>query len=122
MAEDPLYRLLHPVLPPIARAVWRPRVEGLHHVPATGGVLLASNHLSWQWVAGCGADAAPYFRVFNPLLQSEKFDAGGSYIRRWVPELERVPAATIHRPWEMSAAEQRSAGIAIGGLSFGSSV
>jgi deoxyribodipyrimidine photo-lyase len=61
---------------------------------------LASNSASWQWVAGCGSDAAPYFRVFNPVLQGEKFDAEGTYVRRWVPELARLPAAFIHKPWE----------------------
>ncbi len=61
---------------------------------------LASNSASWQWVAGCGADAAPYFRVFNPVLQGEKFDPVGAYVRRWVPELASLPAKLIHQPWE----------------------
>ncbi len=61
---------------------------------------LASNSASWQWVAGCGADAAPYFRIFNPVLQSQKFDAHGSYIRQWVPELVDVDSKSIHAPWE----------------------
>ena len=61
---------------------------------------LASNTLGWQWTAGCGADAAPYFRVFNPVSQGEKFDPEGAYVRRWVPELQKLPAAWIHRPWE----------------------
>jgi deoxyribodipyrimidine photo-lyase len=60
---------------------------------------LANNTLGWQWVAGCGADAAPYFRVFNPALQGEKFDPEGAYVRRWVPELRDAPARHIHRPW-----------------------
>jgi deoxyribodipyrimidine photo-lyase len=59
----------------------------------------ASNAAGWQWVAGSGADAAPYFRVFNPVLQGEKFDPNGDYVRRWVPELASLPAETIHRPW-----------------------
>jgi deoxyribodipyrimidine photo-lyase len=59
----------------------------------------ASNAMGWQWVAGSGADAAPYFRVFNPVLQGEKFDPDGDYVRRWVPELAALPAAAIHRPW-----------------------
>ncbi|WP_428659559.1 cryptochrome/photolyase family protein [Reyranella sp.] len=59
----------------------------------------ASNPMNWQWVAGCGADAAPYFRIFNPTLQGEKFDPNGDYVRRWVPELASLPAETIHRPW-----------------------
>ena len=61
---------------------------------------IASNSASWQWVAGCGADAAPYFRIFNPVLQGEKFDPEGAYVRRWVPELCDLPSNLIHRPWE----------------------
>jgi deoxyribodipyrimidine photo-lyase len=64
---------------------------------------LANNTLGWQWSAGCGADAAPYFRVFNPVLQGEKFDPDGAYVRRWVPELEGVPIKWIHRPWAAPA-------------------
>ncbi len=60
---------------------------------------LAANSASWQWVAGCGADAAPYFRVFNPTLQGERFDPRGDYVRRWVPELARVPDRFVHKPW-----------------------
>ena len=60
----------------------------------------ANNPASWQWVAGSGADAAPYFRVFNPVLQGEKFDSEGKYVRRWVPELADVPPSVVHRPWE----------------------
>jgi deoxyribodipyrimidine photo-lyase len=59
----------------------------------------ANNPAGWQWVGGCGADAQPYFRVFNPILQGEKFDPDGAYVRRWVPELADMPAAFIHRPW-----------------------
>lgn len=59
----------------------------------------ANNPANWQWVAGCGADAAPYFRVFNPTLQGAKFDPDGAYVRRWIPELNEVPAAMIHEPW-----------------------
>ena len=59
----------------------------------------ANNAAGWQWVAGSGADAAPYFRIFNPVLQGEKFDPNGDYVRRWVPELASLPAETIHRPW-----------------------
>ena len=55
---------------------------------------------SWQWVAGCGADAAPYFRIFNPVLQGEKFDPDGDYVRRWVPELAKLPRKHIHQPWD----------------------
>lgn len=62
---------------------------------------LANNSMGWQWVAGCGVDAAPYFRVFSPLRQSEKFDAAGDYIARWVPELARLPPAYRHAPWQL---------------------
>jgi len=60
----------------------------------------ANNSANWQWVAGCGMDAAPYFRVFNPILQGRKFDADGAYVRRWVPELAALPDQYIHAPWE----------------------
>lgn len=63
----------------------------------------AANGASWQWVAGCGADAAPYFRIFNPVLQSQKFDPKGDYIKRFVPELAALPSAYIHAPWEAPA-------------------
>jgi deoxyribodipyrimidine photo-lyase len=75
---------------------------------------LANNTLGWQWSAGCGADAAPYFRIFAPVLQGQKFDPEGDYVRRWVPELARLPAAHIHAPWEASAAELASAGVRLG--------
>jgi deoxyribodipyrimidine photo-lyase len=65
---------------------------------------LANNTMGWQWSAGCGADAAPYFRIFNPVTQGEKFDPHGHYVRRWVPELARVPDKWIHKPWEAPAA------------------
>jgi len=65
---------------------------------------LASNTLGWQWSAGCGADAAPYFRILNPILQGEKFDTDGAYVRRWIPELQNVPTELLHRPWEASLA------------------
>ena len=61
---------------------------------------LASNSANWQWCAGCGADAAPFFRIFNPTLQSEKFDSEGIYIRQWIPELSKLPNKHIHKPWE----------------------
>ena len=62
----------------------------------------ANNISGWQWVAGCGADAAPYFRIFNPILQGEKFDKDGDYVKKWVPELSKVPKKFIHRPWELN--------------------
>ena len=68
---------------------------------------LAANNGGWQWTAGTGTDAAPYFRVFNPVLQSRKFDPHGSYIRRWVPELAKVPDRYIHSPWEMPKEHQK---------------
>lgn len=61
---------------------------------------LANNSAGWQWVAGSGADAAPYFRIFNPVLQGEKFDPEGSYVKQWVPELKNLPKKWIHQPWE----------------------
>lgn len=75
---------------------------------------LASNSMNWQWVAGCGPDAAPYFRIFNPLLQSEKFDAEGNYIKEWVPELRSLPASYIHAPWKAPEAILKKAGIILG--------
>jgi deoxyribodipyrimidine photo-lyase len=74
----------------------------------------ANNTASWQWVAGTGADAAPYFRIFNPFGQGEKFDAAGGYVRQWVPELGGLPDEYIHRPWEAPAAVLKAAGIALG--------
>ena len=63
---------------------------------------IANNAASWQWVAGCGADASPYYRIFNPMLQGAKFDPDGAYVKRWVPELNDVPTEHIHAPWEMT--------------------
>lgn len=75
---------------------------------------LANNTLGWQWVAGSGADAAPYFRIFNPMLQGEKFDVDGDYVRRWVPELSKLPAPLIHQPWTASKQQLNDAGIRLG--------
>ena len=75
---------------------------------------LANNTLGWQWIAGCGADAAPYFRIFNPMTQSEKFDGHGDYIRRWVPELAKLSDADLHAPWEVPPLALASAGIQLG--------
>jgi deoxyribodipyrimidine photo-lyase len=69
---------------------------------------LANNTQGWQWTAGTGADAAPYFRIFNPVTQGERFDADGSYVRRWVPELRELPAPLIHRPWQDADALRRT--------------
>jgi deoxyribodipyrimidine photo-lyase len=74
----------------------------------------SSNNGGWQWVAGTGTDAAPYFRIFNPTLQGKKFDPLGNYVRRWVPELSVVPDRHIHAPWEMTTIEQRDCGVIIG--------
>ena len=75
---------------------------------------IGSNSASWQWVAGCGADAAPYFRIFNPVLQGEKFDKQGGYVRRWVPELAGLPDKFIHKPWQAPAEALRDAGVELG--------
>ena len=74
----------------------------------------AKNAASWQWLAGSGADAAPYFRVFNPIIQGEKFDPEGDYVRRFVPELAKLPTKFIHKPWQADAATLRQAGVTLG--------
>lgn len=74
----------------------------------------AANNGGWQWTAGTGTDAAPYFRVFNPVLQGKKFDPHGAYVRRWVPELSTVPEAFIHTPWDMPSNVQARVGCVIG--------
>jgi len=74
----------------------------------------ANNAASWQWVAGCGADAAPYFRIFNPVLQGEKFDPEGAYVRRFCPELAGLPAKMIHRPWTAPPSVLAEAGVRLG--------
>ncbi len=75
---------------------------------------LANNTFGWQWVAGCGADAAPYFRIFNPTLQGEKFDPEGLYVKKYVPELSLVPPKYIHKPWKMEASELKICGVELG--------
>jgi len=75
---------------------------------------LASNNGGWQWAASTGCDAQPYFRIFNPVTQSERFDPQGAFIRRYVPELEHVPLKYIHAPWKMGAADQTAAHVRIG--------
>lgn len=74
---------------------------------------LAANTMGWQWTAGCGADAAPYFRVFNPVLQGERYDPEGGYVRRWVPELADLPSRWIHKPWAAPADVLRDARVEI---------
>ena len=74
----------------------------------------ANNAMNWQWVAGSGADASPFFRVFNPILQGQKFDPDGTYVRRHVPELAKLPKAAIHEPWKASPAILAEAGVEIG--------
>ncbi|MFT8243521.1 cryptochrome/photolyase family protein [Roseomonas sp. BN140053] len=75
---------------------------------------LGNNSASWQWIAGAGTDAAPYFRVFNPATQARKFDPEGTYVRRWVPELRKLPTAFIHAPWEAPEPALRAAGVRLG--------
>jgi deoxyribodipyrimidine photo-lyase len=75
---------------------------------------LANNTLGWQWTAGCGADAAPYFRIFNPVLQGQRFDPHGAYISRWVPELSGLPPAHVHSPWSTPASVLAAAGVSLG--------
>jgi len=75
---------------------------------------LASNSAGWQWIAGCGADAAPYFRIFNPVTQGQKFDPDGNYVRRFVPEIAGLPDKLLHSPWQAPAAVLAEAGIELG--------
>lgn len=75
---------------------------------------LANNTLGWQWTAGCGADAAPFFRIFNPVSQGEKFDHEGHYVRMWVPEIKELPDKWLHKPWEAPDAVLSDAGIKLG--------
>lgn len=75
---------------------------------------LANNSASWQWVAGCGADASPYFRIFNPITQGEKFDPDGTYTRQWVPELKNLPIKYLFKPWEAPADVLKQAHITLG--------
>ena len=75
---------------------------------------LAANNGGWQWAASTGCDAQPWFRIFNPVTQSERFDAKGEFIRRYVPELAQCPDKWIHAPWRMPEAEQQRCGVVIG--------
>jgi deoxyribodipyrimidine photo-lyase len=74
----------------------------------------ANNNAGWQWSAGCGCDAQPYFRVFNPVTQGKKFDPEGAYVRRWVPELAELPTRYVHAPWTAPAAVLEKAGLRLG--------
>jgi deoxyribodipyrimidine photo-lyase len=74
----------------------------------------AGNNGGWQWAASTGTDAQPYFRIFNPVLQGRRFDPDGAYVRRWVPELSRLPARWMHRPWEAPASMLTEARVALG--------
>ncbi|KEZ76258.1 deoxyribodipyrimidine photolyase [Salinisphaera hydrothermalis C41B8] len=75
---------------------------------------LANNTLGWQWAAGCGADAAPFFRIFNPARQGQRFDADGVYVRHWVPELSGLPDQHIHEPWAAPLHVLEDAGVVLG--------
>ncbi len=75
---------------------------------------LAANNGGWQWAASTGCDAQPYFRIFNPVAQSERFDPQGRFIRRYLPELARVPERYVHAPWTMPPLEQQAAGCVVG--------
>jgi deoxyribodipyrimidine photo-lyase len=75
---------------------------------------MANNSLGWQWSAGCGADAAPYFRIFNPVRQAERFDPQGAYVGRWVPEIAGVALPWRHRPWTASVRTLEKGGVTIG--------
>lgn len=75
---------------------------------------LASNTQGWQWAAGCGADAAPYFRIFNPITQGEKFDARGAYVRKWIPSLQKLPPKWTFRPWEAPKSLLTTNGVILG--------
>lgn len=75
---------------------------------------LPNNTMGWQWIAGSGADASPYFRIFNPIIQGKKFDPHGTYVKHWLPELKHLPKQHIHSPWERTPLELASAGVTLG--------
>ena len=75
---------------------------------------IANNSAGWQWVAGSGTDAAPYFRIFNPSLQSERFDKEGNYIKKWIPELKDLPSKFIHSPWKFHKSDLKKYDIELG--------
>jgi deoxyribodipyrimidine photo-lyase len=91
---------------------WREGLRWFHDTLVDAD--LANNVLGWQWVAGCGADASPYYRIFNPTLQAERYDPARAYLRRWVPELARLPDAWVHRPAEAPGEVLRAAGVTLG--------
>ena len=75
---------------------------------------LANNTMGWQWIGGCGADAAPYFRIFNPITQGERFDPKGDYVKRYIPELAKLPAKYVHKPWELGELDLAAADVTLG--------
>jgi deoxyribodipyrimidine photo-lyase len=90
------------------------RLGGRHFMGHLVDGDLASNNGGWQWAAGTGTDAQPYFRIFNPVLQGHRFDPEGAYVRRWVPELKRMPPRWMHSPWEAPARVRQEAGVRLG--------
>lgn len=91
---------------------WRAGARWFHDTLVDAN--LANNSCGWQWVAGSGADASPYFRIFNPVTQGEKFDTAGDYVRHWIPELARLPDRFLHRPWEAPAGVLAQADVKLG--------
>ena len=83
-------------------------------VERVGDFDLAANNGGWQWVSSSGCDAQPYFRIFNPVSQSQKFDAEGNFIRRYLPQLARLPSKVIHAPWTAQPLELQMAGVTLG--------
>ena len=96
----------------IAKAHWLNPSKWMYYHLLDGD--LASNSCSWQWVAGSGADAAPYFRIFNPVSQGEKFDSDGSYTRKYVPEISALPDRYLFQPWNTPDNILKNAGITLG--------
>ncbi|HEY3831562.1 MAG TPA: deoxyribodipyrimidine photo-lyase [Acidimicrobiia bacterium] len=91
---------------------WRIGERHFRHLLADGDV--PQNAGNWQWVAGTGPDAAPYFRVLNPVTQAQRFDPDGDYVRRWVPELAGIPGGAVHEPWELPPLELAAGGVVLG--------